>query len=226
MTPIKRFRGIIKNVILPAGERPRVIRGGALRGMRFGLDLRATTQTWRGIYEVGLQQWLARNVAPGNTCLDVGAKDGYFTLLMARLAGPDGAVHAFEPDPEHRKIAENFALNPDVPLARLCVHPHFAGSSTEGEKTVALDDLLASGHLPAVHVVKIDVDGGEMDVLRGMKLLLQTLHPRLFVEVHSEALCQAVQEFAGDLGYRLKLEHPPRHEYRPIGFNPSLMSEE
>ena len=67
--------------------------------MFFYFDLRVDTQEWRGIYEQSLQQWLQQYVQPGAVCLDVGAAKGYFSLLMAKLAGPSGYVYAFEPSP-------------------------------------------------------------------------------------------------------------------------------
>src|SRR5688500_3536521 len=50
-----------------------------------------------GAYEPAFAAALAGAVRPGDVCYDLGAHIGYYTLLMARIAGPDGVVHAFEP---------------------------------------------------------------------------------------------------------------------------------
>lgn len=65
-----------------------------------------------GNYEVGETTYCERTIEPGWTVVDVGANIGLYTLLFAQLAGPDGQVHAFEPEPEnHRRLLVNLALN-------------------------------------------------------------------------------------------------------------------
>ena len=65
-----------------------------------------------GIVDGRESQAVSRLVGPGNICVDAGANSGWYTLLLAELAGPDGAVHAFEPDPRaFAQLAENVALN-------------------------------------------------------------------------------------------------------------------
>lgn len=50
----------------------------------------------KGFWEPDVTHWLRKNVGDGYTCLDIGSNIGYFTELMARLAGPYGRVFAFE----------------------------------------------------------------------------------------------------------------------------------
>src|SRR5665213_2299129 len=119
------LRSTIRNALLSGGLKPRTIRGGQLKGMRFGLDLRKSTQPWMGRYERCLQNWLVSHVPAGGVCLDIGAADGYFALLMAKLAGPTGSVWAFEPSAVAAEIRPNFELNPRVPLAKLEVFESF-----------------------------------------------------------------------------------------------------
>jgi hypothetical protein len=213
-----RMNTLIKNLVFPDGLRPRTIRGGRLKGLRFGVDLRNTTQLWRGTYERCLQDWLASNVREGATCLDIGAAEGYFTLWMAKLAGATGTVLAFEPGPESPQIRANFELNPTVPLAKLEVFELFV-SAESGEKSVSIDRLAETRGMTSIDVVKVDVEGAEVKVLEGMREVLQRYHPRLFIEVHSQELLDQVKEITAKLGYQMKLELPPAHEYRLINFN-------
>lgn len=55
-------------------------------------------------FEAAELAFVGRTVRPGQVCLDIGANIGLFTVALAHAAGPDGWVHAFEPDPD------NFAL--------------------------------------------------------------------------------------------------------------------
>jgi FkbM family methyltransferase len=57
-----------------------------------------------GFWEFGVTEFIARNVKPGMTALDLGANVGYYTLLMAELVGAQGRVLAFEPN---RNSAQN-----------------------------------------------------------------------------------------------------------------------
>lgn len=87
-------------------------------------------------------------------------------------------------------------------------------------------DLVDVGKIAAVNIVKIDVDGGEMDVLNGMVRTLERFHPHLFIETHSHELQSQVAEVTKQLGYFMRLEMPAAHELRPaLDFNAFYLSE-
>jgi len=66
----------------------------------------------KGRYEPEVAAALSRMVKPGYTCVDAGAHYGYFTLLLARLCGPQGHVYSFEPQAENARILrENVRAN-------------------------------------------------------------------------------------------------------------------
>ena len=65
-----------------------------------------------GTYEPGLQRLFRRYVSAGSTVVEVGANVGWHTLMLSRLVGPGGRVHAFEPNPAiHRELRSNLGLN-------------------------------------------------------------------------------------------------------------------
>lgn len=77
---------------------------GALSGMTLVLP-----EGWDAVYvaadyEPRITAALSRIVRPGDVCVDAGAHYGYFTLLLARLSGPDGRVVAFEAQPDNARI--------------------------------------------------------------------------------------------------------------------------
>jgi FkbM family methyltransferase len=178
-----------------------------------------------GELEVPVQEALRRHVAPGATFFDVGANVGFFSLLAARLAGPEGHVVAFEPVPESAAaIRRNAALNS---FANVTVREQAAGAAAGRERfevvvdaswshmaargehpgavahldveVVVLDDLVAAGEVPAPHVIKLDVEGSELDVLQGLRATLRDHRPALICELHDTHA-----EFAaliGELGY-------------------------
>lgn len=148
--------------------------------------------------EPGTHRCLKALIDPGMTVIDVGANVGMMSLAFARSVGATGKVFAFEAEPQfHGLLAKTFALNgvPWVELrpqaagrakgrATFHVSP-IAGHSSlyelEGDEggqsrpitvdVVTLDEALA-GAAAEVDLVKIDVEGAELDVLAGMTGLL------------------------------------------------------
>jgi FkbM family methyltransferase len=196
------------------GKGPVQIRGGLLSGQQ--LDTRALTLTHvqafglvRGVLEPSVQEALRRHVSPGSTVYDVGANIGFFTLVAARLAGPSGAVEAFEPLPDavaglQRHVAMNDARTVTVHEAAVGAHSgraqlmavqegswsHLAQRGRHPDTQdvlevaiVTIDDLVAAGRR-APDVVKIDVEGAEIDVLEGMAKTIRAHSPVIICELH------------------------------------------
>jgi FkbM family methyltransferase len=173
-------------------------------------------------------------VRPGDVFLDVGANIGIISLLVAARGAAGGViVHSFEPEPRNaaelrRSIALNHLEN------RVIVHElglgdragdvglHVSGPTGEGRHSILFarpgsqriripidtaDQVVARlGCAPTM--VKIDVEGAELLVLKGMSRLLQLGSVRdLFIEVHCSALEASghsptnVRELLSELGY-------------------------
>ena len=149
--------------------------------------------TSRGL-EPGTGDVLRRLVQPGMVVADVGANIGLLTLIMAWSAGPSGKVIAFEPEAIPRSNLEKMKhLNGltwvevrdqavgDKP-GRLTFHVSdiighsslYALPDTEGSREVQVEVVRLDDVAPAkrMDVVKIDVEGAELDVLAGMKGLI------------------------------------------------------
>lgn len=206
------------------------VAAGPLAGARLALDLRQEKTFWLGSYEPELMRAVERFGRPGMRAYDVGANFGYVSLALARRAGAEGAVVAFEPLPANlERLRYNLALNPEGEQvtvvaaavadrraeAEFLVHRSdrmgkLAGSAGRAAEyqgslpvqQVALDEWFAEQAAPP-HLVKIDVEGGEALVLRGMQQLLRSSRPLLLIELHgSQAAEQARAELAG-ADYRL-----------------------
>ena len=180
-------------------------------------------------YEPQLQAAVARLVQPGWTCADVGAHRGVFTRLLAELVGEGGRVVAFEAHPDNarrlrrslpgavcdRVVVENLAVT-DGSTQRVHLHPgrrhasqewNVVGADLEGRPTpaeleVAATSLDAYFAERPLDFVKLDVEGAEADVLRGMRRLLRDRKPMLAVEFHTERGWAGRSELL-EAGYRL-----------------------
>ena len=168
-------------------------------------------------------------IRPGHTVFDVGANIGWFSLLAARRAGPGGRVVAFEPVAANVAYLEanartNGLRNIVTVPAAVADHDGTAAfelaSSLQGKLSdggqasvpvVTLDSWLAAHDGWPPHVVKIDVEGAEERVLRGMRDILPTARPSLIIELHGTN--SVVADLLDDVGYRhspLEVAEPTR----------------
>jgi len=202
-----------------------VIAHGEGKGLRFNPG-GANPGYALGTTEPGVQQALVELLEPGMTFYDVGANMGFFSLIAWRRVGSHGRVCAFEPLPESaRTLRHNVGLNGARNVAvveaavaagpgraRLAVtaesvQAHLAEIDTDTPtlgvvdvQVTAIDAELAAGRA-APDVVKIDVEGAELQVLEGMRETIEHHHPALICELHGTA--PAVCDFLESLDYRL-----------------------
>lgn len=170
-------------------------------------------------------------VAPGAVVWDVGANVGLFAFAAASMAGPDGHVLALEPDiwlaqllrksasrqpPSSARVqVVSAAVASALSIRTLCLANRSraanylaefgtiqTGGSCEEQSVVAvtLDWLLES--CPAPTVLKIDVEGAELEVLKGSRRLLETARPTILCEVCPDS-ASAVAELLFSCNYRL-----------------------
>ncbi|MHB8589531.1 MAG: FkbM family methyltransferase [Candidatus Dormibacteraceae bacterium] len=169
---------------------------------------------WRHTYETEIDQLVRRHLRPGDVFIDVGANVGYFSLVAAQLVGPLGEVHSFEPDPRaHALLARSVVKNH---LNNVWCHRVALWGEETRLTLIGLDDLAfryvaksdpkraelpaiavrLDAYLEAIHVdkpirlVKIDVEGAEVEVIRGMSEVLRTDRPLLVVEAHDSTLAR------------------------------------
>jgi FkbM family methyltransferase len=209
------------NRLLPAQTTEVAVRSGPAQGIRLVVLPRREKYYWTGAYERELQDALVRLLRPGMAVWDVGAHIGFFSLLAARLVGREGVVHAFEPMSANRaRLEAGLALNAGAGVvvhdravsatpgrAELHAHEHTTmwslletGRQGQPVEVVTLDQL--AGELGAPQLVKIDVEGAEVDVLRGGERLLGgEARPALLVEFTDERALAAAHELLPEYGF-------------------------
>lgn len=208
------------------------IRDGVGAGLKF--DTHRGSGNYRaGLNELPVQETLAQHLKPGDVFYDIGANTGFFTMIGARLVGAGGQVYAFEPVPEnvaiirhnvqindfdHVVVTEK-AVSSTSEQGQLMLTRHPGGATlimdnlppdatgAVAVEMVAIDDLVFGANFKSPTFIKIDVEGAEIDVLRGMERVLHTVRPTLLYEIddqHEEGFnrkAQACEEFLRAQGY-------------------------
>lgn len=159
-------------------------------------------------------QYMKTRLCPDHTMFDIGAYIGTYSFAASQLV-PEGHVHAFEPNPhsasriqqairrnnitnmtlcraavsESQRDETTIALEPYPPQSTIAL-----GEITPAETTKApvwsVDSYCDSVPVTAVDFMKIDVEGAELDVLRGAQETLHEHHPEIVLELHTILLRQ------------------------------------
>jgi FkbM family methyltransferase len=180
-----------------------------------------------GRYEQTEQIVFISCLRPGMVVFDVGAHVGVYTLIAARSVGKEGRVIAFEPVPDNfRRLRRNVELNrwKNVVTEEYAVsdrggeeqillpcYPNSGVSSVgkfvnRGEwkgsipvKGISLDAYCESRGIERIDLIKMDIQGGEILAIRGMRKILcgdDRQAPDLFCEIHPEWLANGFQSSA------------------------------
>ncbi len=189
-----------------------------------------------GNNELPVQEALAACIKAGGVLYDIGANVGFLTVIGARLVGPGGAVYAFEPVPANAAcIRRNIELNrlSNVTLIEKAI----SATSGQGElflteysgggalttaakpfdsiatipvTLASVDQVVFEDKLRPPTVVKVDVEGGEIDVFKGMQRTMKELRPTILYEVDDgdpdkfQSKYEDCESFLSQAGYRVK----------------------
>ncbi len=189
---------------------------------------------WAGTHELPVQQAVTRLLRPGDCFWDVGAHIGVYSLIASRLVGAGGAVHSFEPQPETRKRllagterngcsnihAHEVAISGQrgravlhagtAPMLWSLEEPHgddaLADAATITVECITLADAAEFAGVPTL--VKIDVEGAEVEILASCIEWIATVRPSFIVEFHDVAAVDpVVAMFPSYLWERLTEHH-------------------
>jgi FkbM family methyltransferase len=209
------LRLIPKGMVLP-------ILQGPLKGKRW-IAASSNHGCWLGSYELHKQLQVARAIVPGMTVYDIGANVGFYSLLASVLVGPSGKVHAFEPVPRNFDILRqhlriNGAQNVVANRLAIASSSGFRSFSTGGDycmghladhgqfqvQTSTLDSYIGDTEPQPPAIVKIDVEGAEVEVLEGAHQFLLKRHPIVFLATHGQVAHRECCRLLESAGYSLK----------------------
>ena len=185
------------------------------------------------IYEKNETNFVKDSVNKGDIVIDIGANIGYYTLMFAKLVGDTGKIYSFEPDPRNflilekniqingynNIILEKKAVSNKLGKATLYVNENSAGSSMHKPNNVVDQiyvDLITLDNYFEVNAItpdfiKIDIEGYELNALKGMESILQSsdktkimieYNPLTKKELNSDPMNSLA--FLSELGFKFK----------------------
>lgn len=200
----------LKYRLASAGLRQRdvTVRNGVAQGLKFNTG-ESCPELALGTYEVPIQNIFVQHLQDGDVFYDIGANVGFFSIIAAELVGDTGKVYAFEPGEgnaasiRHNARLNNFdqieviekAVSDTSGEGQLLLAKYSGGHALAtadappdlaGEVTVdlvSIDDLIAQDKIAPPNFVKVDVEGAELSVLKGMTQTIKTHQPTIIYEV-------------------------------------------
>jgi FkbM family methyltransferase len=214
------------------------VNAGPAAGLCVEVLLPEDKAIWAGIYEADFAAAIACAVNPGDVCLDIGGYRGYISGVMA-LAGASQVI-VFEPSSiNHQALRRLCELNPKLPLRimpfaigesdtsailKLMRDPSMAklSSSPFQEYVSAVDEievpvrridyLVQKQEIPVPQLIKIDVEGAELEVIQGAESTLRNHHPVVFAEIHTSELGRDCRNLLVRYGYTVRETAGTRQE--------------
>jgi len=176
------------------------IKYGIGRGLKMNIDIRNKAQRVLGLDEKEIMKDFKKFAVKCDTFVDIGASDGYYGLLYRKLNN-SGEIFLFEPQPQFQELQSlNFKLNDFTP--NFHSSQKFVGS-VDNEDSVKISSVIPNEGRTIFF--KIDVDGGELEVLRGLEEILGKNKCYLIIETHSLELERDCMSFLKNSGFKVKL---------------------
>jgi FkbM family methyltransferase len=209
------FRPLVNRLVVSELV-PLRIQSGPAKDLKILLNPHSEKYYWTGTYERDVQEYLASTLRDRDVFWDIGAHGGFFTLLASRLVGIQGQVIAFEPAIDNRlRLCRSLELNRTTNVevlgyavsakdgpAPLYAHRESSMRSLVRARTTDAADEVECRTLdslgkvyPIPDLVKVDVEGAELDVLRGGQELIASHRPAIVVEFSDPSLLDEGRTF-------------------------------
>lgn len=220
LASLNRLGTKVLRAMLSARSKPFLIRSHRMWLTNSGSpSLAYTLSMVMGRYDQGTTRLVERLLKPGMTVIDVGAHVGYFALEFARLVGAEGKVYAFEPDSSNLELLmKNISLNTYGNISThkqaLAEHSGWArlflnskgsdrhsllvdkeqppqNQNTTEVETLSLDEFLEELDWPTIDLLKIDAEGAEYSIIKGMRRSLEARKVRIMIFEFTPSACEA-----------------------------------
>jgi hypothetical protein len=194
------MKQFIKRLFFGNGTQEKRILFGLAGGVKMKIDMANKSQRYLGLDEREVQRSFKKFARQSSTFVDVGASDGYYGLIYYKL-NKDGIQYLCDANSDFAPVQKaNFLMN-DFKVDKVNLVSKFVADRTD-ETHVALNDLVKD---KGTIFIKIDVDGGELHVLKGVETVLRNNNCKVIVETHSTQLEEDCIAYLQQLGYATRI---------------------
>jgi len=205
-----------KNLIIPIIQ-------GEIRGYKWIIGS-GVNGYWLGSYELKKVSLFIKTIKDKKlkVIYDIGAHVGYYTLISSKCVGDKGIVYSFEPNPQNifylKKHIEINKIN-NVSIIERAVS-NFIGtvnfditSNTSTGKiadkgvpiqSITIDYFVFKNNNNPPEIMKIDIEGAELDALKGAKETITKFHPIIFLSLHSGDLYKECKRLLNNYSYKIQ----------------------
>lgn len=232
---VKAYIRLLLGMALGTHFRVHRIPFGPIKGRKLFMSPQISPRMWFGIDEPWIARLCETHLRQSDVVYDIGAHIGYTTVLFAHYLEGTGVVHAFEILPSTadflRKTVEandfrNVTIHGvglgaeevicELPISRTAMTSIRArqheGQRSEGCRVVTLDKYMREHSLPLPALMKIDIEGAEIDCLTGSLELINECRPTMIIAFHSKDLLQQGYALLTSLDYQFHDERGPLTE--------------
>jgi Methyltransferase FkbM domain len=195
------MKKILKKLMFGSDNKELRIKYGVAKDIRMEINPGNRTQRLLGLEEREIHKSFRKFAGEAQIFVDIGASDGYYGLVYYKL-NPAGMIFLF--DARYAFAGEqktNFLRNSFSQEKLHAISKYVCDFSDETH--IALDSVLENE--PGTIFLKIDVDGGELEVLKGVKKVIESRKCKLIIETHSKELEDGCVAFLQNAGYQTRI---------------------
>lgn len=201
------------------------IKAGPLKGKKWIFT--SGSKFLSGEYEDYKTRAFLNNFSKGDVLYDIGAHIGYYSSIASVINDGEGAVYAFEPRPMNAKFfRKHMKLNGfrNVTLYEAAVGEsdtvvsfdarhgsatgHISETGNIKVSQVSLERMVRDRIIPVPGFIKIDVEGGEVMVIKSLEKIISSVRPKLIVATHTSGNHKFVVDFLNSNRYKLEVLNP------------------
>ncbi|MDP2704175.1 MAG: FkbM family methyltransferase [bacterium] len=198
----------LKRLIFPPHEKWRRIKFGIAKGSWFLVNRHSHMRIEFGVFELSLAKHVRTFLKNAKVAYDLGAEMGYYSLAFMRLMGEGGKVYAFEANRERVMKFPELVRRNNAEGKMMVIEAYVTNTDNTNlhglPNKMSLDSFVYKEGNPSPDVIKMDIEGEELNALQGAEKILREHRPKLILEIHSRELAVECPVYLKKLGYTVQ----------------------